>query len=539
MPWLREPDINDPVEETWLFEAIIESYIPLLRQLERLADTTIGGGSNSCTRFKIVMSLSPTLIRALVDDYFTKKFYAYFERLKSLARSEIKRNKGSIFEELASFYRKRLGDIEFFLKRSTIISSIRELSKIGCLSLATTAFTHAYLPIFRQYPEMVRLQIEKGRDLFAKIFGAYPKGFWLPECGYYTGVMDFLKNAGYRWTVLEGHGVACGSPVPPEGIFRPVLSPEGVMVFGRDATLCAAVWSRASGYPGNRWYREFYRDICYELDDRSWKKFRKDGIRHHTGFKYYRITGTEQKMPYIRKKALAQIKADAADFMLRLHNRINEANTLTDSPVITLAFDTELFGHWWFEGPEWLSEVIKLISQSENIRFTSPEEFSPETLRCIEPIESSWGEGGFSRTWCMEENSAYLRLIYLAIEEFYSCIVHNNGNSGSPENKWIASGERANHNNRSSLHSASSRDAHLIFWGDRSEGISQEQKISSPALMELLMLQSSDFLFMLTKDSLSKSYARRRLRGHLNRFQKLLLLAQQQKAPRKSFDFLG
>lgn len=466
LPLIRHPEIKDPVEETWFFEAVIESYIPLIMVFERLIEKRIF--------FKIVLSLSPTLLEMLDDNYLMQRLNEHIERSSLLLDSELKRTKGTPYEKIVKFYIVRLKEIKDFLRSRTITGTIGELAREGYLELVTTAATHAYLPLFAHYPEVVWLQIKRGIDVFkSKIrVGDRLKGFWLPECGYFDGLFSDLKKAHIKWTVLEGHSIALGDPLPQEGIFRPVVTTEGITVFARDADTCRFVWSRDAGYPGNPWYRDFYRDVCYELNDSEWKIFRTDGIRHHTGLKYFRITGEKEKKPYIREKAMRVLRRDAQDFVNRLSQRAMEAENITKEPVIVLAFDTELFGHWWFEGPEWLEAVIELIGRHPEMRLVfSDDIMNDKSLRMLKPLPSSWGEGGFSDTWVCPETSGYLRAIYRAIEIAIS---------------------------------------HKEILNDME------------VLRELLLMQSSDFLFMLKRDEMAKTYGRSRLKGHLERFYHLV-----------------
>ncbi|MCX7794021.1 MAG: DUF1957 domain-containing protein [Thermodesulfovibrionales bacterium] len=473
LPFLRECQIKEPVEETWFFEAVIESYIPLIRIFEELAERKV--------TFRVVLSLSPTLLEMLDDPYLMNRLKEHLNNLDSLIKRELRRKKRTVFYEIVEFYRKRIEETDYFLRRRKITKAFQDLAKNGYLDLITTAATHAYLPLFSSYPHVVWLQIKTGLEIFRrhiKLRGGALQGFWLPECGYYEGLFPLLRKAHIDWTVLEAHGIVFGRPVPPEGIFRPVLSPEGILLFARDAETCRFVWSKDIGYPGNPWYRDFYKDVCYELSDSEWRLFRKDGIRHHTGLKYYRIGGKEKK-PYIREKALNIANLHAVDFVKKLEARASQAMELTERPVIVLAFDTELFGHWWFEGPEWLKKIIELIAVNDKLRLIIPEDVLDNNSRFREvlPVSSSWGEGGFNSTWLSKENSAYVKAIYRAIEEAPASIFKS----------------------------------------------SNARPFRKPsALREFLLMQSSDFLFMLKRDENSKRYGERRLKEHLMAFYKAL-----------------
>jgi len=481
LPYLKAPGTKDSIEETWLYEAIIESYVPLIFSFERLI--------NKGVSFKFVLSLSPTLLEMLNNQYLQKGLNRYLERLEDLAGLEEKRSHQ--FGEVVQFYRKRLKEIGDFLRKRRLTEAFKELKERGNIDLITTTATHAYLPLFSAYPWVLEEQIRGGIEIFKKYVGGNVTGLWLPECGYFRGLFEYLKKFHIDWTVLEGHGIAFGTPRPETGIFRPVRSPEGVLVFPRDSEACKQVWSREAGYPGNVWYRDFYKDVCYELNDSDWKRFRPDGIRHHTGLKYWRITGRERKEPYIRQRAIQQVDSDARHFVEFLKKRAIMANRITDwwrsnsDPVIVLAFDTELFGHWWFEGPEWLEKVFELISKTNELRLALPEEiiFSPITFKEIDPLPSSWGEGGFNNTWVSQENSSYLRFIYRATELV---------------------------------------DILLKKYAQYPERKRWRSTVWKALMRELFFLQSSDFLFMIKRSDSSSSYAEKRLKEHLQRIERIL-----------------
>jgi len=475
LPYLKVSDTKDSVEETWLYEAIIESYVPLVLSFERLI--------NKGVSFKLTLSLSPTLLEMLNDEYLKKGLNKYLERLEDLAALEKKRNPQ--FGETIQFYRERLKVVKDFLRERAIIDALKGFKERGNISIITTTATHAYLPLFSRFPWVVEGQIREGIKVFKKYIAREISGLWLPECGYFRGLFEYLKKFHIAWTVLEGHGIAFGKPKPETGIFRPVRSPEGVLVFPRDSEACKQVWSMEVGYPGNVWYRDFYKDVCYELNDSEWKRFRPDGIKHHTGLKYWRITGRERKEPYIRQRAIQQVDSDARHFVEFLKKRAIMANRITDDPVIVLAFDTELFGHWWFEGPEWLEKVFELISKTNELRLTLPEEiiFSSLTFKEIDPLPSSWGEGGFNNTWVSQENSSYLRFIYRATELV---------------------------------------DILLKKYAQYPERKRWRSTVWKVLMRELFFLQSSDFLFMIKRSDSSSSYAKKRLKEHLQRIERIL-----------------
>src|SRR5262245_45704622 len=194
----------------------------------------------------------------------------------------------------------------------------------------------------------MRAQVELGCREFERHFGRRPRGIWLAECAYAPGVDELMAEAGLRYFFTDTHGVLHASPRPRYGVYAPVMCPKsGVAVFGRDTESSKQVWSSIEGYPGAYNYRDFYRDVGFDLDyDYLKPHLHETGIRSMLGVKYYRITGrTDQKEPYVREWALERAAEHAGNFMF---NREKQIEWLTGSmdrpPLIAAPYDAELFG---------------------------------------------------------------------------------------------------------------------------------------------------------------------------------------------------
>ncbi|MBI3592928.1 MAG: hypothetical protein HY099_05555 [Nitrospirae bacterium] len=330
------------------------------------------------------------------------------DNLVELSEAEMMRTRRSPFEPVAALYNNKFRETRrLYLTRyaQDLVSAFRRLQDEGHIEIVTTAATHAFLPAFEKYPEAVRRQIKIGVKSYMNNFGKQPSGFWLPECGYYNGLDSFLKEAGIKYFFLESHGIIRGAPRPGYSIFRPALTGSGLVAFGRDFKSARQVWCASSGYPGDPSYRDFYRDIGFDLPtDYTGKFTRFGGIRTFTGMKYHCVTGrTAEKLPYNRAKAMNRAAEHAAHF---INSRESDASRLAGygfSPLIFSAFDAELFGHWWFEGIEWLEAVLRKMSESRSLRIITPAEYSSihsaEHMEVIRPHPSSWGEGGYSSIW--------------------------------------------------------------------------------------------------------------------------------------------
>ena len=178
----------------------------------------------------------------------------------------------------------------------------------------------------------------------------------MPECAYVRYGRD-IKEFGLRYFFVETHGINLSFPVPRYGVYAPVYCRSGVAAFGRDPESSRQVWDSHAGYPGNPYYREFYRDIGFDLPlDYLAPCLPGGNIRCDTGLKYYRITGPgEHKEPYQPDIAAQIVAGDAHDFARKRDEQVKYLSEQMDRrPIIVAPYDAELFGHWWYEGPQWL-----------------------------------------------------------------------------------------------------------------------------------------------------------------------------------------
>src|SRR5690606_32251411 len=191
---------------------------------------------------------------------------------------------------------------------------------------------------------------------------------WLPECAYEPGIEEMLKAVGIEYFIADTHAILYGDPRPKFGVHAPVLCPNGVAVFARDVETSRQVWSAEAGYPGNPLYREFYRDIGWDLPIEYLKPhLHADGARRHLGLKYHRITGRDvpqqAKQPYNPAAARELVAENASHF---IGERIKQAHMLRETfgghpPLVVSPYDAELFGHWWFEGPQFIDFLFRKI----------------------------------------------------------------------------------------------------------------------------------------------------------------------------------
>ena len=393
------------------------------------------------------------------------------------------------FHDLALMYNRRLSEARAAFESKygrDLVNAFKKFQDLGKLEIITVAGTHCFLPLQEIYPNAVRAQVRVAVQQYEKLFGRSPRGIWLPECGYQPGHDELLKEAGLRYFIIDTHGILHGSPRPKYGVFAPVYCKSGVAAFGRDRESSKAVWSANEGYPGDYNYREFYRDIGFDLDyDYIRPYIHQDGTRINTGIKYHRITGPvdlANKQPYIRQWALDKAAEHAGNFMF---NREKQSESLYDllgkQPLLLSPYDAELFGHWWYEGPEWLNFLFRKVHfDQRTIKLTTPSEYLDENPlnQVVTPSFSSWGYKGYAEVWL----------------------------EGS--NDWIYR----------YLHKAAERMIELAKDRPKADGLAR--RALNQAARELMLAQSSDWAFIM-KTGTVVQYAHKRFKDHIERFTRL------------------
>ena len=295
--------------------------------------------------------------------------------------------------------------------RRDLIGAFVKHRAAGAIEIITCGATHGFLPLMRQTPEAVRAQVQVAVIDYRRVFGNHPEGIWLPECGYFDGVEQFLVEAGLRYSFLEAHGILDALPTPRFGVMAPVLSTGGIAFFGRDMESSRQVWSSEVGYPGDPEYREFYKDAGYELPAKELLDFMKpDEPRRPVGLKRHRVTGKvgqHLKEPYNRHRALNKVVDHAAHFA---HERRLQASregaAMNRPPLIVSPYDAELFGHWWFEGPQFLEQVFRNLDARNDVIATTPPAYLATFDECevVSPETSTWGANGDASVWLNETN---------------------------------------------------------------------------------------------------------------------------------------
>jgi len=497
-----------PHGEEWIHEAIADTYIPILDSLNELVDEGID--------FKLTIGITPILAEQLADESIINNFIQYAAERAAWASNDVARfeEEGNHqAKELAKFYHhwyaRHLTNFRDRYNRD-ILGAFKTLQDAGYLEIATSAATHGYLPLLSR-DSSVYGQIRTGVEVYRRRFGREPKAIWLPECAYRPayeesgngfvtrpGLESFLASQGLEVFFSETHTVEGGRPVGKAageaiGLYGAVQrrykvtvtedtqtdpgttfqaywvgdAPGQVAVLGRNNRTGQQVWSGTYGYPGDYWYREFHR---------------KDSV---SGLQYWRIGGADvdlgQKPLYDPAEAQKRVVDHAAHFAHLVEELLTGYASETGKfGIISSAYDTELFGHWWFEGADWLKHVLRRLSRSEVVELTTAsriiDEHAPERVLALP--ESSWGAGGGHFTWL------------------------------NPDTEWMWP----------VIHKAERQMEELVAAYPNAAGIQRD--VLNQAARELLLLESSDWPFLVTTGQ-AKEYAIERFNEHVSRFEAL------------------
>jgi 1,4-alpha-glucan branching enzyme len=499
-----------PHGEEWVHEAIADTYIPILDALNELVEEGV--------QFRLTIGITPILAEQLADPSIVANFIQYAAERAAWASSDVMRfeEEGNAeAKELAKFYHHWYArHLTNFRDRynSDLLGAFKELQDAGYIEIATSAATHGYLPLLSR-DSSIYGQLATGADAYRRRFGRNPKAVWLPECAYRPAYQDdsvvrpglesFVAGQNLEVFFSETHTVEGGRPVgkaageaiglygavtrrykvavteegqsDPGTTFQPYWVGDAVgqvAVLGRNDRTGQQVWSGTYGYPGDFAYREFHR---------------KDPV---SGLQYWRIGGEGvdlgDKPWYAPDMAQRQVKDHAIHFSRLVEDLL--AGYAADTGkfgVISSAYDTELFGHWWFEGAEWLKLVLRELSQSAIVELVTAsqiiEEHSPERVLALP--ESSWGAGGGHFTWLNQDT----------------------------EWMWPI------------IHEAEVRMERLVASHPTATGA--QQSVLNQAARELLLLESSDWPFLVTTGQ-AKEYAVRRFTEHVDRFNALAEMAE-------------
>jgi 1,4-alpha-glucan branching enzyme len=481
LPFVRHPESDYVLEEEWLYEAITETYIPLLLVFDGLKRDGVD--------FKLTMSMTPPLVSMLRDPLLQERYLQHLNQLIELAEREVDHHEHSgHLRYLAEYYVREFSQVRDYWINcdGDLVKSFKAYLDTNNLEIITCGATHGYLPLMQMYPQAVWAQLQVACEHYAENFGRSPKGIWLPECAYYEGLERMLADAGLRYFLVDGHGILYARPRPRFGTYAPIFTETGVAAFGRDHESSQQVWSSEVGYPGAPEYREFYKDLGWEAEyDYIRPYIMPNGQRKNTGIKYHKITGRglglSDKALYDPYWAREKAAEHAENFMFNRQKQVEHLRGMMGrEPIVVSPYDAELFGHWWYEGP-WFVDFLfrKVWFDQSAFSMTHLADYLRQhpTQQVCRPSQSSWGFKGFHEYWLNDTNS------------------------------WIYP----------HLHKAAER---MIELGNREPADDLEWRALNQAARELLLAQSSDWAFIMRTGTMVP-YAVRRTRSHLQRLHKI------------------
>jgi 1,4-alpha-glucan branching enzyme len=486
LPFVRHMEFPVSLEEQWLFEALTSCYTQLLNVFWNLDRSKID--------FRMAVSISPPLISMLSDTGLQERYRRHLKELIALADMELKNHRGGAFQATIESILGRLHVAQrvFDAYGGNILNGFRDYQNLEKIEVMACAGTHPILPYYMHYPEIVRGHIQLACRQYQHVFGRWPRGMWLPENAFTPGLDQFLAAEGIKWTVVNATGLTRGNTRAWYNTARPVVTHHNLAVFGIDEDTRAQVWSREAGYPGDPRYKEWYRDLGY---DAAWdylpEYWRACGVRRNTGLKYFRVTGKKtqlnEKQPYNPDWAWQAVAEQAGQFVC---HRGAQAHFLQNKyhvkPISVSAYDAELFGHWWEEGPNWIEMVFRKMAYDQAIvRPVTPAEFLSEQPQhqLLMPGMSTWGAKATFETWL---DSRQFR-----------------------PNSWIY------------RHLFRIGEQMVKLASERREAQGMERRALNQAAREMMLAQASDWPFMISMDQ-SARYSEMRLIKHIDRAKELL-----------------
>ncbi|MCC7108025.1 MAG: DUF1957 domain-containing protein [Deltaproteobacteria bacterium] len=468
-----------------------DCYLPILSMLD--------GWRADGVRASITMGLSPPLLAMMGTRGLRERMHRYLDARRVLCDRYL----GTIghdhpYRRAAEFARQEAEHAEgrYDGIGGDLARAFAEHHQAGRVEVMTCAATHGLAPVL-QDAHVIRAQVKEAVKAHERALGLRPRGIWLPECGIHPEALAALAEEDLCFTFSEDRAVRFAWPPPQHDVYRPIWSPEGVAVFPRDPGSAKEVWSAEEGYPGDFRYREFYRDLGYDapeaLKDASHKQ--GTGAAKNVGAKLHRITGRvalDGKEPYDPEAAQAAARAHAQHFAARrTEDAADLAEALAITPCITAAFDAELFGHWWHEGPWFLDAFLRTLASGSVQGKPTPRPVTAYHYLELEPTQqvawpavSSWGDGGAFEVWCNQKNDWLWRKVHDG-QRRYEDVVKSRGTGQGPS-----------------------------------------ARATQQAARELLLAQSSDWPFILTMGT-QMGYAQRRPVVHLSRLHRLLWMLEQ------------
>lgn len=419
LPYIRQIEQEDFFEEDWYYEAVVESYLPTIRALKELNRRNVP--------FKITLVISPSLSEMMKDSLLNERLLKYIQKHIELGNKECARLKDEpqLLENAKSILSEyKTAKKELTLLYRSVLDAFLSLpyDKVEFIS---TAATHSFLPLYESRPSFLNASFAVSDKVHNANFKKKPEGVWLPGGGYFPDLDRYIKNNMLKaeYFFVPSNAFALSSSFIERSAYAPVRTKSGLYAFALDASIQDKVTSPILGYPGDDDYREFYRDIGYDLPFSYIGPYvHNSENRGFTGYKYYAVSGKrETKEIYNKERAHSKAVLHAEDFVHTLEEKANRvcASISDIPPIFNIAFDAELFGHWWKEGTVWLSKVISLINKSKVLSLTNSKEYILENaskIKDAEPAYSYLSNGTYAYPYMDGENNSLVRLIYGAID---------------------------------------------------------------------------------------------------------------------------
>ena len=505
-----------PHGEAWLYEAAAETYLPLL--------DVIGEVALHKARPAITMGLTPVLLEQLAHERFKTGFVEYLNERRDRAAHDRREFAGKNEEHLAWLAERwekwYAGRLEHFNRiQRDIPAQFAQRCREGHIQVLTSNATHAYMPLLLN-DQMLAAQMSCGTQTSARHLGGIrTTGMWLPECAYRPaaggwkpavlyddprqrpGVEQFIAAAGVTHFFVDSHMVAGAKPLgtwenrqfreagdaqvhwDARRGWRDPLQPVGVAsepgpprctAFARHPRVSEQVWSGVIGYPGAGQYLDFHR------------KHGEHGLRYH------KVTGQTvplgDKHPYHPDDTFGKIYEHGQHFANTVRGVLREFRDRTGRPGVCVApFDAELFGHWWFEGPQFLRDVIFTLSRDPTIKLLTAEEaleqYPPDKV--VRLPEGSWGEKGDHSVWTSDRNRWMWEMEYRAEGRMLQLL-------------------------------------HALPWRHNQS----VREMLERAGRQLLLLQASDWPFVIHSQG-AVDYGTQRFAGHYTRFDRVAAIAEE------------
>jgi 1,4-alpha-glucan branching enzyme len=491
-----------PFGEESVFECMSETYVPLLNAIADLWDEGIPA--------KLTIGITPILAEQLADPHLNAGFELFLTTKLAAAKEDEKRfsSRGSSpnpdLLHLARFYVRWFAQIERDYKERwgrNLLAGFKKFQDLGAIEITTSAATHCFSPLLKTDSSLFA-QYKIGVESYKRHFGREPRGFWLPECAYRPatkdrpGVEKWLYELGLKYFFTESFVIQGSQTAVARRVFGPYGSIEylpapakpatgfdtfegywlkdyPVAVLGRHEQSSFQVWSAEHGYPGDGNYREFHK---------------KDDV---SGMHYWKLTSKQtdlgKKQFYNPEAAVSRLRENSDHYVGFIQNCLTDHLRSTGKPgMVMVSFDTELFGHWWFEGVSWIKEVIRKLRTYTAVTMQTASEYleANPPSQAIDLPESSWGSGGHWQVWLNNDTEWMWPII---------------NDAESTMQKLATTYQGKSNGNNGDLVSRALRQASR----------------------ELLLLESSDWPFLVTTGQ-AKGYAVERFNGHAERFNQLV-----------------